>query len=261
MAKHFLPRLILLIFLFSSCKFSSSPYVAETPNIRRNEVALGRIKQSEQPFGEDFKVAVLSDTHNYYQELNEAIDLINRTGPYAFVVITGDITNYGVLSEFEESLRFFNKLESPFLVLIGNHDILGNGDIIFKRMFGATDFAFTYRDVLFVLFNNSNWESRGRVPNYSWVESQLRETPSSSRVLFTHVSPDDSDRFTPQEVEEWIDLVTNYNVNYVIHGHKHNPREDTFGSAVKLIVGSLSKNVFQVLHFSSGGVTHQKISF
>ena len=44
-----------------------------------------------------------------------------------FVIHGGDYTEFGVTKEFEWAVERLNQLRVPYVGLIGNHDILGNG--------------------------------------------------------------------------------------------------------------------------------------
>ena len=111
------------------------------------------------------------------------------------------------------------------------------------------------------MINNNNWESGGNVPDTNWVNEELNQTLAPFKVIVGHVSPNDTDRFTPEIIDDWEAMVTNAGVDYFFHGHNHNPAEGTFGSTTKITIGAPSKRVFFELSFSAGGLTHQKIDF
>lgn len=260
MISHRALSILCLIFI-SACEFKLSPYVAKIAKQEKNKVTLERLKASEASASSDFKVAFLSDTHNYYDRLEDAVKTINQNGPYAFVIITGDITNFGLVEEFEASIQEFNGLASPYLVVVGNHDLLSNGKSVYERLFGVSDFSFTYKDVLFVILNNNNWESAGAIPNLTWLRGVLSADSSGRRIIAAHVSPSDQDRFNEAEIQNWDDIIQNFSVDYVMHGHNHNPGEESRAGATQITIGAPSKGSYYELNFSGGGVTHQKISY
>lgn len=250
---------IFLILL--GCEFKASPYTTNTPKIKRNETNLELIMQNEPNVGPNFKVAFISDTHNYYDKLEQAVKAINSNGPYAFVVVAGDITNHGLLEEYDEARTMLNKLNVPYLMAIGNHDLLSHGDKIFARMFGATDYSVVYKNVHFIFFNNNNWETSGVVPDKNFVESQLQASTSPFKILISHVSPEDKDRFSDDVAQEWRTLVTTFGVNYYLNGHDHNPKVTTFGTGLRITIGSPEKSSFYELEVTPGGITYKKIHF
>ena len=245
----------------NSCKYKLSTYSADTPKQELNLVNLERIREVETTTGANFKVAFISDTHNYYEELDELVDTINSRGPYSFVIVSGDITNLGLLEEFDSARKFLNKLKSPYLVSPGNHDLIANGDIIFKKMFGPGDFDFSFKNYHFILFDNNNWENSTKVPDLIWLRDKLSTSTAIDKILVAHVSPDDRERFTDNEIMDFSTLIDNYNVKYFIHGHNHTYNESVFGNAIKITVGAPSKKSYLEVEFSAGGVTHQKINF
>ncbi len=256
-------KILGLFFIAVSCKFNVSPYTTDAPKLSLNDLNVRTIKSLEAETPTSFKVAFISDTHNYYKELEKQIDVINSSS-YAFAIVAGDITNLGLIDEFHEARSYLNGLKIPYLVAVGNHDLISGGRKIYKRLFGSDTFHFIFHDTHFIIFNNNNWESPGRVPDMDWVEAVLSQSdPSHKRVLIAHVSPEDTDRFTPEEISRWEDLMVRYNVDYFLNGHDHNPYEKSFGNGVRITIGASSKKSFYELSITSGagGISHQKISF
>lgn len=252
---------VILSFILLSCKYVSSPYTVEVPKLLQNNSALVRIAREEPSVPADFKIALISDTHNYYDELNDLVQKINERGPYSFVIIAGDITNDGLREEYLETRRILNKLNWPYLVVLGNHDCLANGVKIYKRLFGDIDFTLNYRDISFVLLNTNNWETSGAVPDYQFLESSLSSATGAFKVVVTHVPMNDEDRFTSDEIRRFEEIVQNNNVDYVIWGHNHNPGEATFAGADQITIGAPSKGSYYELIRSGGGLSHQKVDF
>lgn len=252
---------IALILILLSCKYKLSTYSAATPNQDLNKSNLLKIKNQEPSSSPTFKIAFIADSHNYYEDLAKLIKKINTRSPVDFVIICGDITTLGLLEEYDHSRQFFNDLKYPYLVAIGNHDLLANGKIIFERMFGKNNFSFTYHDVQFVIFNNNNWESAGMIPDIDWVRNTIVETNAPRRVLISHIGPEDTDRFTAAEIQNWVQLVDTLDVSYFLHGHNHNPTEGIFGQAKLITIGAPSKGSYLELIIEPGGMQHQRINF
>jgi hypothetical protein len=67
---------LVLIILFSSCgKFIYSPYVSNAKDRSLNLIGLNSIIQRSTLFTNDFQVAIISDSHNYYKYLRKQIKL------------------------------------------------------------------------------------------------------------------------------------------------------------------------------------------
>jgi 3',5'-cyclic-AMP phosphodiesterase len=254
-----LKNLIFIILL--GCKYAYSPYEVGTQKLHQNSISLKQIAVQESQLTSDYKIALISDTHNYYEDLHDLINTINKNGPYAFVIVTGDITNQGLLEEFAKTKEYLNGLWSPYLVVPGNHDLLSNGNKVFANYFGETDFSLVHKDVEYFFFNNNNWESGGTIPDMTSIESKLRASASPLKFLIAHISPDDPKRFTQEQVSQWLEFVNTYKVDYFIHGHNHSPLISTFGEAIKITIGAPSKRAYFELIFNAGGVTHKQIDF
>lgn len=252
---------LILFLLALNCKYKFSTYSANTPDQDLNEASIKKIQAGEASDPTTFKIAFIADTHDYYTELDKLIDKINTRGPFSFVVICGDVTNSGLLEEYDHSRQFFNRLNYPYVVAIGNHDLLANGEIIFKKMFGASNFSFVYQDVHFVFFDNNNWENGGSVPDKAWVEQTLTAANSPRNILIAHIGPNDPKRFTSEQIQSWVDLVTTFNVSYFMNGHNHNPTEGSFGPASLITIGAPTKGSYIEMTIDPGGIQHQRINF
>lgn len=252
---------IILILLVSCGKFTLSPYISDVKEEKLNASNLELIKQRESKFTNNFKIAVISDTHDYYKELDKIVkDINSKKDEFAFAIVTGDITNIGLLSEFKEVSKFLKQLEIPYLVAIGNHDYLTNGFKIYSKIYGSQNMTFTFKQSHFVIYDNNNWEALGKTPDLDWVESELTKSTSTHKLLFSHVSPEDTDRYTDQESLNMKTLFNKYNVKYYINGHDHNPAFNLFGSIKRVTVGSPAKKVYVELTINDTEITHKHIN-
>src|SRR5687768_10659850 len=103
-----------------------------------------------------FQFAFISDTHIGNQtageDLNRTISSINDDSSLAFVVITGDITEFGSDEELRWAKKLFDKLNKPWYIIPGNHDSnwSESGANSFKKIFGAETFQFIHNNYLFI---------------------------------------------------------------------------------------------------------------
>lgn len=255
--------IVLLLLLITSCgKFNYSPYMSNTKNLNHNANALIEISNRASQFTNSYKIAIIADTHDYYKELDEAVDHINdKKNEYAFVVVLGDLTNIGLISEFETNKKFLDRLQLPYVTIIGNHDLLTNGASIYQQMYGKDNYSFTFKQTKFILYNNNNWESSYLVPDTDWVTNELTSSASTHNILMAHVSVADTARFTQNEIDTYENLINANNVRYTFNGHDHNFAESVFGTSTRITAGSSSKKVFVELSITDGGVSHEFINF
>lgn len=257
--------LLTFLFIIACGKLEYSPYAVDVDNKNLNERNLSRIFTStrmfQKPVNVDYKFLVISDTHDYYDGLQRQINYINsNASKYDFLIITGDMSNVGLVSEFEETLKYLSKLKIPFLTTSGNHDLLIDGEAIYQRLFGDDTYSFIYRNTKFIIYNNNNWESSGVVPDYDWLDSELRTNNEENLIVLSHVPPNDKKRFSSTEIELMKNMMRENSVDYYINGHNHNPTGSIFGGATQVTVGASSKNVMLEVSVNSDGVSHAYIN-
>ena len=85
------------------------------------------------------RIVQLSDIHVgslFVQEVFDAvIDEVNRLEPDA-IVITGDLTDEGILPQFEKASKEIKRFTcSNIIVIAGNHDYRHTGYLLFKKFF------------------------------------------------------------------------------------------------------------------------------
>ena len=90
------------------------------------------------------RIAVIGDTQGWLDETKDEVADINSRGNIDFVIHDGDVSDFGLTKEFMWQRDILNKLHAPYVVVIGNHDCLGNGEDAFRIIFGEAvpDFSF-----------------------------------------------------------------------------------------------------------------------
>jgi Icc protein len=134
-------------------------------------------------------VALVGDVQRRSDEAADAVAAIDARGDVDLVIQLGDFTDLGTIDEFELMKAIFDRLDAPYLVTLGNHDLLGNGERIFTAMFGPPNLAFTFARTRFVLLDTNSrhrdWDGSTPDPASSRRRSLLRRTTtarSSSRT-------------------------------------------------------------------------------
>jgi predicted phosphodiesterase len=198
---------------------------------------------------------------NFKNELEKQVKYINNNkDDFAFVLHAGDATNLGLQIEWDLFYKQMKELKVPYIMVIGNHDLLTNGLQIYKKMFGPKlSFSFSFKQAKFIIFNNNNWESRDKVPDLGFIESELINSTSNQHFFLAHVQATDTDRYSQAKIDSFRDLVDNYNVDYLLSGHDHNPGVTPFGTSKRVIVGSSVKDKLFVLDINNLTITHEYI--
>ena len=245
-------RLLLLALCFPTAACRFTPWETEpvcTDRYQKNTASLAK----REAGGKNIKIVVISDAHNQLAKLERAITGINARGDIDFVVMVGDITESGVLLEYEWACEVFQKLNMPRFYAIGNHDAISFGKEIHQKMFGALDSTIRFRDSKFIIFNNNKYEFP-EAPDYDWIAQQAVVNAGETRnhtVAFSHVSPN-VDVYNLTEVEFEEAFFFSNGVGLTVHGHRHqfSFREDQFGTR-HITVPTMADYFFSVLTLNS----------
>lgn len=85
-----------------------------------------------------------------------------------------------------------NKLKVPYVVLLGNHDCLGDGEDVFKKVYSEPNFSFWASNIKFVCINTNalEFDYSNPVPDFNYIESQLDTIPSADeKTIFAMPVP------------------------------------------------------------------------
>ncbi|MBE9468681.1 MAG: metallophosphoesterase [Bacteroidetes bacterium] len=229
MIKKFNILFLISVIFLSACDdmFDYSPYVinfeGENKDVNRKNIE----KLPKKNLDDTIRIAFVADTHRFFDEfegfVNAANDY-NRKKPIDFVIHVGDIADFGLPKQYLWGNSFLLNLNCPYFVLLGNHDLVGNGGVAYSKMFGDYDFSFIYANIKFVFINTNSLEFKfnGKVPDVNWLDSQLQPSEDFNKaVVIFHVPPTDGD-FDPDLEEDFHNTLAKYNnVLFTVHGHLH----------------------------------------
>ena len=175
--------------------------------------------------------------------LDDVIFQINTSGPYDFVMFTGDLVNYPKISELQKFTSHVNNLIYPWYAIAGNHDISIDGPLT-KDKFMATlaqandnmnqkniYYAFTPKKGFRVICLDSiidyKLTANGEISNeeFMWLKEELDEHPKDTIIVCTHVpiiepySSSNHKMLNEYEVRKL--LKTHKNPLIVLQGHYH----------------------------------------
>ena len=170
----------------------------------------------------------LSDTHignaSGADDLRRTVNDINASTDIQFVIITGDITEFGTDEEIRLAKQILDSLNKPWHIIPGNHDSnwSESGSNTFKRVFGKETFAFNAGGFLFLgTHSGPNMRmSPGQIPreNIVWLDSVLKATDDATPIIFANHYPLDSG------LNNWfeaIDRLKTKNIQMLMCGHGH----------------------------------------
>jgi outer membrane protein assembly factor BamB/predicted phosphodiesterase len=178
---------------------------------------------------QDFRFALVTDTHvggsTGADDLRLTVADINQNPEISFVILSGDVTEFGSETELLEARQILEKLEKPCYVLPGNHDSKwsesGNND--FLTIFGAEEFVFEKNGILFIgTASGPNMRmAPGLVPREQMVFlektlSQMKDTLQP--VIFINHYPLNEALANASEVRALL-KTRNTQVSLMGHGH------------------------------------------
>ncbi len=243
-----------LSFTNHSCK-KAFLYNLNEIRLEENEKDLNakNIKKIEAMTSKDtLKFILIGDSQRFYDELDDFVEEANQLKDISFIILAGDISDFGLSKEFQWIHRSLNKLSMPYIAVIGNHDMLANGRIVYQQMFGPEDFTFTFNGNKFICLNTNSREVgfNGSLPNIPWLQQQLSDPLNyQNAFVISHVPPFDSD-FDKKLEKQFSSLLSgNSKVRLSMHGHLHNYREEeVYNDGLKyVVVGSMNKRNYALI--------------
>jgi len=257
----------LCIALCSACELIEySPNQAfnrEAPKeINRKNV--GRLLNN--PVDDTIRFALTGDSQRAYKNSADLVDVINRIHGVDFVFLAGDISDFGLLREMEWVNEIFSNLKPPYIGVIGNHDMVANGENAYKHLYGPPNFSFIYSGVKFVCHNTNSREVNfnGTVPDMSWLKKELAaEASVDAYIAVAHVPPFSVD-FDENLQRGYIQLVNSSpNTLAALYAHNHNEevKYPNNQNIPYLVTQSILKRQFLMIEIVEGKLSYESVSY
>ena len=237
-----------------------SPYDANISRRNLNPGNIELIQAVDLSVADSIVFVAISDPHADYSDLRETVDFINEMEEVSFVVVCGDLTNLGLDKEFEDYYSCIRRLNKPFITIIGNHDYLSNGKLIYNKMFGPTNFYFDIGTYRMVIFDNIVWENGNQSPDFGWLQTTLEVPDGMTSVVCSHIHPWD-----PQlgnGIGDSLMAVQEKNpVCLSIFGHGHGNRAEVHNGLQYLMIPNVGmKNPVRIC-LKNNAATYQILTF
>ncbi len=257
-----------IIALLTSCDhvFDVHPYdmnISGEHNINATNIA--KI-QSICEDKDTIRFAVISDSHLYLTDFADQVKDINRRDSIDFVIHLGDLTETGTTKEFDWSRGELQKLNKPYVALIGNHDFLGTGDQLYKWMYGEHNFSFIVNGIKFVALdtNAMEYDHMAAVPNFTYMENEatVGTTPFHRTVVMMHAAPY-SDEFNNNVSKAFDYYVRQFpGLMFCLYGHDHQDTiRDIFNNGVIYYgINSSNHRTYHIFTITPDGYEQQQIN-
>lgn len=267
--ESFFQKLVnLLLTLLLVCVISSQMCTAANNNLRLAQISDAHFSSFED--NTSYKML-----KNSSEILDDVVFQLNTSGPYDFVVFTGDLINKPEESELKKFITHIKKINYPWYAINGNHDIAVGGTLtkqVFKKMLNSSNknmhgdtpyYAFTPKRGFRVLCLDSIIDSRittnGEISKteYQWLKEELDNHTNDSIVICTHVPIDEPFASSSHKMNneyEIKSLLRQYkNPIIVLQGHYHCVRARQADNIIYITSPSLVTypNAYRVININS----------
>lgn len=215
-------------------------------------------------------IVQISDLHVGSQFLQEKFDVlvneVNEINPDV-IVITGDLTNEGLMKEYEKCKSLLTKFNTKKIIAIsGNHDYRNTGYLLFKRFFPFEAINELDENVVLVTLGTARPDRNEGEVGYRqnlWLERTMKKYKDKVKILAMHhhlvAIPDTgSDQLTVVDAGDVLRTIMDTKVDLVLCGHKHRPWIWNFGKPMVVNAGTatservrgLFENTFNIITIS-----------
>jgi len=183
------------------------------------------------------RIAHISDTHitrfgmHLPDMLDRCVSLIAKLEPKPDVIVhSGDITDNGVLDDYELASEKLGAIPYELLIAPGNHDERNNGDSLFKEIIGPVDFEASIGKAVFLLLDSAVPDSdNGRLGRHrqGLITSKFRALPDGVLkilVLHHHIIPvpfAGREKDILEDAGDVLKVILDAGVDLVLMGHRH----------------------------------------
>ncbi len=173
---------------------------------------------------------------------------VNDLKPDA-IIITGDLTNEGLINEYKECNKLVSKLKTKKIITIsGNHDYRNTGYLAFKKFFPFKTINELGSDVVLVTLGTARPDRNEGEVGYRqnlWLERTMIKYKDKVKILAMHhhlvgIPDTGSDRVTAIDAGDVLRTILQTNVDIVLCGHKHRPWVWNFGNLQIVNAGTVS---------------------
>jgi len=193
-------------------------------------------------FAADMRFVQVTDI-NFCEDNNRMSDLvqeINKIKDTAFVIFTGDNLNKPLKSDLVAFLKEAKKLDCPFYIVIGDHDVNKHKELskveyiktikkhVRKYKPESPNYTFEKNGLLFIVVDGSKDVIPGTNGFYKeetlkWLEKELDAHKKQNVIIFQHfplIPPADKESYYTYKPETYLGIIeTHKNIKAVISGH------------------------------------------
>ena len=212
-------------------------------------IAFFTISAYSQESQRNFSFAWLSDTHlgSFAYAREDLITILKEASEndsIAFVVVSGDLTEFGTTEEFADYASIIKGCSKPVYLANGNHDVnwSENGCTAYEKYLGDTHFVFDYQGIRFIGCGAGPMLRMGppHTPReeIEWLKSVTDTTAADIPVIFINHCPMDGG---VSNSIEFTDILKKVSLQGILCGHEHRNTVKNYNGAKSIVGRSILK--------------------
>ncbi|MFW9828306.1 MAG: metallophosphoesterase family protein [Candidatus Thorarchaeota archaeon] len=188
------------------------------------------------------RFVIISDTHisrahgpfNLHA-YNLGIEQINKIKDVDLYIHLGDITHTGTLLEYEFALEQFKKFkprsECPLMRIIGNHDAMNVGYLLFEELIGKRHYEYEDEDVYVIGIDSTKPDLPGGIIHHSIIKAvrkrlEIPEREDKLKVVCFHhqlipIPNTGKERSAIDDSGDMLKMLLEVKADLVLNGHRH----------------------------------------
>ena len=182
------------------------------------------------------QIVQLSDLHvgGLFKEdaFNTIVNEVNELSPDV-VIISGDLTDDGLIFQFQQARSLIQKIKCPNLIALpGNHDYRHTGYLLFKKFFPFSNQIHEYENLVILTLGTARPDrDEGEVGHRQnvWMENILNQHAEKMKIVVMHhhliAIPDTgyANVVGILDAGDTLRACLESKVDLVLCGHKHRP--------------------------------------
>jgi Icc protein len=181
------------------------------------------------------------------ETLRAAVKEINELSPDV-VLVTGDLTENGLISEFKTAAKELKKIRTEKIIYVsGNHDYRSTGYLLFREFFPFSQVSEIDNAVMIVLSSARPDRDDGEVGHRQnlWLEDTLEKYKDRVKIVALHhhivpVPDTGADQITIVDAGDVLRSLVKSKADLILCGHRHRPWRWTIEDMLVIHAGSAS---------------------
>ncbi len=200
------------------------------------------------------RIVIVSDTHITHARgsfnlhaFNLGIEKINKISNVDLYLHLGDITQTGTLLDYEYAMEQFKKFDPiskcPLMILIGNHDAMNVGYLLFEEMIGRRHYEYEDDDMYVIGIDSTKPDLPGGIIHHNVIEAVRKRLVIPERdnkfkvVCFHHqlipIPNTGKERSAIEDSGDMLKMLLDAKADLVLNGHRHTSNLYTVSSSDK----------------------------